>query len=396
MSITSGQYEFDGLRRLDPQVIGAVHDWYGPDVYRFVRYRLVDQTLAERASTDVFVRLLEEVHAGQNPATRLRTWLLEIAAQLVSERKGRAYAGFAVGAPAALGMPHKESGAGDPLRLLWSSIPVLTEEQQNVLALRFGVGYSPEETAALMKKNVAMIKRLQFHALAVSPAGMFAEENLCDTLQACLQALEHGADLEICLARARSFASVLQPLLETAVRAREAAVCDIPADAMQRARASVLRRAAELRDAKHQAGFFIPLWFKSPVWSHTLQWVCASAATVTLVVVGSSRLADFKPLPADPYQGVKVSSDRGFTLEPSHGGRPSKQERHGQARPAGLSDAAQPTSARVLMTGDASPGKAQGRRPKPARPANAQQPAAGSGGCHGAGHGPHGHHHGHP
>jgi DNA-directed RNA polymerase specialized sigma24 family protein len=42
----------------------------------------------------------------------------------------------------------------------------LTTEQQNVLALRFGDGYSLEETAAAMRKNVNAIKALQFRALA--------------------------------------------------------------------------------------------------------------------------------------------------------------------------------------------------------------------------------------
>lgn len=42
----------------------------------------------------------------------------------------------------------------------------LTPEQQNVLALRFGQGYSLEETANLLNKNVNAVKALQFRALA--------------------------------------------------------------------------------------------------------------------------------------------------------------------------------------------------------------------------------------
>jgi RNA polymerase sigma-70 factor (ECF subfamily) len=42
----------------------------------------------------------------------------------------------------------------------------LTPEQQNVLALRFGQGYSLDETAAFMNKNVNAVKALQFRALA--------------------------------------------------------------------------------------------------------------------------------------------------------------------------------------------------------------------------------------
>ena len=42
----------------------------------------------------------------------------------------------------------------------------LTSEQQNVLALRFGDGYSLEETATVMQKKVNAVKALQFRALA--------------------------------------------------------------------------------------------------------------------------------------------------------------------------------------------------------------------------------------
>jgi RNA polymerase sigma-70 factor (ECF subfamily) len=42
----------------------------------------------------------------------------------------------------------------------------LTNEQQHVLALRFGQGYSLDETAAVMQKNVNAVKALQFRALA--------------------------------------------------------------------------------------------------------------------------------------------------------------------------------------------------------------------------------------
>jgi RNA polymerase sigma factor (sigma-70 family) len=41
----------------------------------------------------------------------------------------------------------------------------LTAEQQHVLALRFGQGYSLEETASVMKKNVNAVKALQVRAL---------------------------------------------------------------------------------------------------------------------------------------------------------------------------------------------------------------------------------------
>ena len=46
------------------------------------------------------------------------------------------------------------------------ALTALTEEQQNVITMRFNLGYSLEETANLLKKNVNAVKQLQFRALA--------------------------------------------------------------------------------------------------------------------------------------------------------------------------------------------------------------------------------------
>jgi RNA polymerase sigma-70 factor (ECF subfamily) len=51
-------------------------------------------------------------------------------------------------------------------QIINSAYAQLTPEQQNVLALRFGQGYSLEETANLLNKNVNAVKALQFRALA--------------------------------------------------------------------------------------------------------------------------------------------------------------------------------------------------------------------------------------
>ena len=42
---------------------------------------------------------------------------------------------------------------------------LLTPDQQNVLALRFGDGLSLDETAEVLQKNINAVKALQFRAL---------------------------------------------------------------------------------------------------------------------------------------------------------------------------------------------------------------------------------------
>ncbi len=160
----------DGLQKLDSQVIGAVYDKYFPEVYRYVYYRLGDQTLAEDIASDVFVRLLEAAQGRRAPQSNLRAWLISTASHAVMDhlrRKYRRPVEALSESMADLGPSvNLEFDQREQNRFVREAYAMLTSEQQDVLALRFGQGYSLEETAIHMKKNVNAVKALQFRALA--------------------------------------------------------------------------------------------------------------------------------------------------------------------------------------------------------------------------------------
>ena len=91
MSLSAANDELNDLRRLDPQAVGAVFDRYYPDVYRFVCYRLSDETVAEDIASEAFVRLLETVKAGRSPQTNLKAWLLATASHIVVDHLRTSY-----------------------------------------------------------------------------------------------------------------------------------------------------------------------------------------------------------------------------------------------------------------------------------------------------------------
>lgn len=164
------QTALEGLRKLESQSIGAIYDRYFPEVYRYVRYRIGDETLAEDIASDVFVRLLEASRRKQGPQTNLRGWLIATASNAVNDHHRRRYRrpvevlteALPDGGPAV----HSEVDLREQQRLVQGALAQLTAEQQHVLALRFGQGYSIEETAAFLKKNINAVKALQFRALA--------------------------------------------------------------------------------------------------------------------------------------------------------------------------------------------------------------------------------------
>jgi RNA polymerase sigma-70 factor (ECF subfamily) len=160
----------NGLRELDSQSIGAIYDQYFPEVYRYVRYRLNDGTVAEDIASDVFVRLLEAAQKGQGPQNNLKGWLIATASNAVNDHLRRQYRRPTEALSES--MPDKNSSIRaeidlrEQTRVVQSAYVQLTDEQQHVLALRFGQGYSLEETAQFMKKKVNAVKALQFRALA--------------------------------------------------------------------------------------------------------------------------------------------------------------------------------------------------------------------------------------
>jgi RNA polymerase sigma-70 factor (ECF subfamily) len=61
---------------------------------------------------------------------------------------------------------HAEVDLREQKQQVQGALAQLTPEQQHVLALRFGQGYSIEETAAILNKNINAVKALQFRALS--------------------------------------------------------------------------------------------------------------------------------------------------------------------------------------------------------------------------------------
>ncbi len=160
----------DGLRKLDSHAVGAIYDKYFSDVFRYVRYRLNDEQAAEDIASDVFVRLLEASQKGSGPQSNLKAWLFSTASHIVTDHLRLSYRRSTEPLPENLldmsSLPHDEFERREQTRQFRRAYAELTEEQQHVLALRFGQGYSLEETASVLKKNVNAVKALQFRALA--------------------------------------------------------------------------------------------------------------------------------------------------------------------------------------------------------------------------------------
>jgi RNA polymerase sigma-70 factor (ECF subfamily) len=170
MSSLEEKQEFDGLRRLDPQVISSIFDRFFPIVFKYVRYRLNDIAQSEDIASDVFVRLLEAVKNGKGPDSNIKAWLLGTASHAVNDHHRKNYRRPTEEIPESLqdyqDTPSETSEQRERQRRIRIALSKLTTEQQHVIDLRFGQELSLEETAIVVKKNVNAVKQLQFRALA--------------------------------------------------------------------------------------------------------------------------------------------------------------------------------------------------------------------------------------
>jgi RNA polymerase sigma-70 factor (ECF subfamily) len=160
-----------GVRRLDPQALAETHDKYYPAIFRYIAYKVGNQETAEDLTSEVFVRLLDAVRDRHAPQNTLRGWLYSVASHIVTDYHRKQYRG---GQEVAL-METIESEVSGPaeqtikkqtLEALSEALHELTEEQQDVIALRFGYEMPIREVADMIGKSEGAVKQLQARAVA--------------------------------------------------------------------------------------------------------------------------------------------------------------------------------------------------------------------------------------
>lgn len=168
----------DALEQQNPKIkiasdlvsLSEIYDRYYLDIYRYVRYRIGDESLVDDITSEVFLRFVDAVHKKHGPTESIRGWLIGIANHVVTDHIRQLYRHplqqLLDTIPSdSTSLPDEIEKREEKYSLHWA-IAQLTKDQQHVLALLFGQGCSLDETAALLNKNVNSVKALRFRALA--------------------------------------------------------------------------------------------------------------------------------------------------------------------------------------------------------------------------------------
>ena len=157
-------------RQFDTDALAQIHDsYYGP-LFRYVAFRVSDHYIAEDLTSEVFTRFLKALRQRNPPSTTVRGWLYAVAANVVSDHLRKRYRVQQVELDETI--PSYESGPAELAEAalaredLRQAMFDLTEEQQHVIALRFGHELPIQEVARTIGKSEGAVKQLQARAIA--------------------------------------------------------------------------------------------------------------------------------------------------------------------------------------------------------------------------------------
>jgi RNA polymerase sigma-70 factor, ECF subfamily len=155
---------------LGQDALDGIFDEYAPALYKYLLRLGVGSQEADQAVGDVFARLLDKLAEGKGPRTNLRAYLFQIAYHLVVDnaRDNQRTAPLDVADTVNKDMKPVQARTEEKMMLETLSEVMareLTEEQRNVIVLRYQEDFSLKETAEIIGKNVNAVKALQNRAI---------------------------------------------------------------------------------------------------------------------------------------------------------------------------------------------------------------------------------------
>jgi RNA polymerase sigma-70 factor (ECF subfamily) len=154
----------------DKQAIGELYNGHVDAIYRYIWPRVRDDTVAEDLTAQVFLKALEGLPAYEPSGTPFLAWLYRIAyARIVDhwrKEERRATLPLEDTVPARDLRPGELLEAEDDWVTAVDLIAQLTDDQQQVLMLRFIGEMSLSEVAETVGKTVGATKAVQHRALA--------------------------------------------------------------------------------------------------------------------------------------------------------------------------------------------------------------------------------------
>lgn len=174
-------------KQLNGDALVAIYDSYLPHVFRYIYYQVNNRAVAEALTSETFLRMLADVPDFREEGKKFYPWLLKIAKKTVFEHSSsrsnsRVLLDEEVGE-----LLFEKSQKNDLKKSLSEALDFeeikkavnsLEFEQRQVLVLKFPMGLSNEEVAAVLDTTENHVKSLQLKALEELEALLKGRRNL--------------------------------------------------------------------------------------------------------------------------------------------------------------------------------------------------------------------------
>jgi RNA polymerase sigma-70 factor, ECF subfamily len=165
----------------DSEAFAQLYDAYVARVYRYIYFRVTDDAAAEDLTSQVFLKAWESLDRYEMRSSPFVAWLYTIARNLVIDYYRTKKESIPI--EEVHGLTHHETPAEEvesrfDLQAMRDALQFLTDDQQQVLILKFIAGLPNENIARIMNKREGAVRALQMRALQTMAKYMEKKEVL--------------------------------------------------------------------------------------------------------------------------------------------------------------------------------------------------------------------------
>lgn len=160
----------DAARDLEVDAISAIFQKYSLLIYKYALRLCQDPVEADNVVGDVFAKFVDQLADGRGPQTNIKSYLYQTAYHTIIDHSRKAkfispieIVGLVQADDTRVDLEVEQRELLDALLIAMNTN--LTDDQKHVLVLRFLEGFSIQETAEILDKNINNVKVLQHRGI---------------------------------------------------------------------------------------------------------------------------------------------------------------------------------------------------------------------------------------